>query len=600
MSEMRIKKLIGTLLTCVGLMLLAWMFLVLYNLHFNPEAPAFSVISGFYDEAFELELTARKGYDIYYTIDGSTPDEESIPYEGPVLIYNRSTEDNIYRSIPNFTYDWFYSDIDTEPVDKAFVVRAIAIGPNGIKSEVKTETFFVGLNDYQDANVLSLVSNPEDLFGPQGIYVTGEEYDSWYTGGQEGDDPDPNFQIHGLECPVSVEFFEAGELILSQNAGVRVQGGSHRDGRFKRLSVIAREEYSGSKFFDEEIFAGKRTHSFVLRDDFEDAFSMTLVSGRDVSYQLSKPVVVFLDGEYWYTVYLEEKYSEAFFEEEYGVSDVQYYKSGTNDEIKTFLSEHDLSNPQDYEAICNIIDIQSYIDCMAANIYLANADWAEYSNIAMWRSTNRENDGYGDGRWRYAMYDLDLCTSLYRGEHDLLDITDAEVNSFVEVRDWSSPVIEWRLFKNLCKNDDFRKQFVISFMDMVNTNFSVPTMAVKLDEWGLDLSYKDYFYVNRAGYITGYMGEIFELTGSLETITIKISDDAAGIVTVNTCNPEFIENSWNGVYFTDYPISVSATANEGYHFVGWQGDISEEASKLSIVIPTGGITVEAVFEKDEP
>ena len=41
-------------------------------------------------------------------------------------------------------------------------------------SEAVTATYFVGENPYRDKLVVSLVADPEDLFGENGIYVTGK------------------------------------------------------------------------------------------------------------------------------------------------------------------------------------------------------------------------------------------------------------------------------------------------------------------------------------------------------------------------------------------------------------------------------------------
>lgn len=43
----------------------------------------FSRESGFYAELFELELTSKTGT-IYYALDGTTPDRNSIKYENPI------------------------------------------------------------------------------------------------------------------------------------------------------------------------------------------------------------------------------------------------------------------------------------------------------------------------------------------------------------------------------------------------------------------------------------------------------------------------------------------------------------------------------------
>ena len=144
---------------------------------YDVKAPVFSKKSGFYDEDFLLEMHADDGCDIYYTLDGRIPDESSIHYENPINVYDKSDEPNIYRSIQSVMIYWteYNPDPIKPPVDKAFVVRAVAIDKDGNKSEAVTSTYFVDKSEYKDEFVISLVAAPEDLFGEHGIYVTGAE-----------------------------------------------------------------------------------------------------------------------------------------------------------------------------------------------------------------------------------------------------------------------------------------------------------------------------------------------------------------------------------------------------------------------------------------
>src|SRR5699024_10400959 len=41
---------------------------------------------GFYDEAFTLEIETEGDYEVFYTLDGSTPNAQSHKYEGPIEI----------------------------------------------------------------------------------------------------------------------------------------------------------------------------------------------------------------------------------------------------------------------------------------------------------------------------------------------------------------------------------------------------------------------------------------------------------------------------------------------------------------------------------
>ena len=63
------------------------------------------------------------------------------------------------------------------------IVRAVAKNSKGEFSEVISKTYFVTTYDlykYQDLTIISLVTNPENLFDPDfGIYVTGTMYQNW-------------------------------------------------------------------------------------------------------------------------------------------------------------------------------------------------------------------------------------------------------------------------------------------------------------------------------------------------------------------------------------------------------------------------------------
>ena len=60
------------------------------------------------------------------------------------------------------------------------IIRAVAKNSKGEYSDIITKTYFVTdrfLRKYQDLTVVSLVTNPENLFDPEfGIYVSGNQY----------------------------------------------------------------------------------------------------------------------------------------------------------------------------------------------------------------------------------------------------------------------------------------------------------------------------------------------------------------------------------------------------------------------------------------
>ena len=205
--------------------------------------PGFSRISGFYPENFKLKLSSEENITIYYTIDSSDPrtSNTSKKFKDYILIYDRSLEPNVFSSIKeddnspvSISRGNNYKG-PVYPVDKAMIVRAVTKNAKGEFSEIISKTYFVTTDDlfvYQDLTIISIVTNPENLFDPDiGIYVTGTMYQEW----KKSDEYDPNenlwdkngkcnYYMRGKEWEreATVTIFEKGEKIVEQNLGIRI------------------------------------------------------------------------------------------------------------------------------------------------------------------------------------------------------------------------------------------------------------------------------------------------------------------------------------------------------------------------------------------
>lgn len=585
------------------------------NIKLPPSAPVLSAKSGFYNESFELTITAEKGVDIYYTLDGSIPTLDSVLYETPIVISAGGGRENPTTYVPNTTAYWSYDDGESHP-NVATVLRAVAIDDNGFTSEIVTATYFVGETGFKENIIISIVADPEDLFGGSGIYVTGEEYDSWYLGEYEGTEPMPNFLKHGKdwERAAVIEFFQDTESFLQQAVGIRIQGKHARDLKNKRFSVYARKEYSGSSWFDIPLFGEFRSHAIVLRSGFMNGYIQHLVQDRDVASAESYEVIVYLNGAEWYITLVQDKYTEKYFQEHYGVDDdnVIIVKNGAAvsedaqeqelyQAMYDFLDTHDMSLDESYEQLDQIMDIQSYIDYSCVNVYFANLDYNESVNTLCWRAKKQTVGEYGDGRWRWGFYDMDLDNLNY-------GIKMEDINTFTQESQYGYEAFNTRpMYVALKQNDIFRRQFVLSFMDIVNTVFTAESAAAAMDSWTITLpwwgmkdDWVETFFPARNKAITGYLAEEFELTGTQEKVTLSVSDEEAGYIVLNTITPELADGSWSGSYFTDYPITVTAVANNGHRFVGWRSNEADlqqpDLKTMTVEIPEGGLTLVAVFE----
>ena len=69
-----------------------------------------------------------------------------------------------------------------------------------------------------------------------------------------------------------------------------------------------------------------------------------------------------------------------------------------------FCSQSDVSIDANYKKVCELIDMNSYIDYYAVMLFIGrNGDWPS-GNYALWRVKKKESSEYGDGKWRWMLF----------------------------------------------------------------------------------------------------------------------------------------------------------------------------------------------------
>ena len=280
----------------------------------------FSAPSGFYDDDFSLTLSAPDGFSIYYTLDGSLPDETSEHYTAPLAVTNVSSPEKKYANQTIFSVAG--NNVSGDVPDQAYIVRAVGINDAGVSTDVVTETYFVGYDGFYDGySVVSLITDPSNLFDSKtGIYVLG---DSYYESGNE---LDANFMQTGSdwERPVHIDYFDMDKTYaFSQEGGIRINGNSSRGDSRKSLRLYARKKYDGNSLFTYPIFSNNIYPNSVIlrRGTFINQFLPSLVADRNMGTQDYVPCVVFIDGEYWGIYYMIERYDTDYLAGHYQVDD---------------------------------------------------------------------------------------------------------------------------------------------------------------------------------------------------------------------------------------------------------------------------------------
>ncbi len=496
-----------------------------------------------------------------------------------------------------------------EQVQKATVIRAMAVDEEGNRSNVVTRTFFVGNHideTYKNASVMSVVTDRNHLLDPEIGICRNENYlfkgDEW-------------------ERPAFVEYFEEnGKTLFSTNMGIRIHGGYTRHYAQKSFNFYFREDIGIKNLNGCELIPGATTadgsqkmkyKKFMLRNGgndteytkFQDTFIQGQVSDRAFTVQSTRPCVLFLNGEYWGLYNLTEKYSDNYLEEEFGVdkdnaviikdgeldegleSDVSFYHELLD------LAELDMTQEQNYEMFCEAADVQSCLDYYATEIFIGNNDWNEAKNYQIWRTREKENGNpYADTKWRWMLYDTESSMGLYGQDTGDYPIAGTMEND--------------RLFRALIRNPKFRRQFITVLCDLMNVNFrAVPNggkpseMITKLNEYAalyrpLQEQYYERFGYGRnetnvkmafddqvtriRNYLTSRRAAILrilkmELTaGGSASLTLK--SNAAAEIKINTTSVKLHDGIWDGIYFKEIPVQVTAPEIERYRFIGWKAE----------------------------
>ena len=625
--------------------------------------PVFSVESGFYDDSFSLKLTGTADCKIYYTTDGSIPTVNSKRYTRPIKITDRTEEENGISMNKTATYpDTVLNYTPKENITKSTVIRAIEVNSSGKTSRTVTHSYFVGKGfrkKYSDIPIISLAVAPEDLFNyDTGIYTTGKYYDQFRAGGW-GIDREQTWLMSAnftqkctdtdrtWEKPVHADFFEADrELAFSQDMGVRIFGASSRANMQKSLKLITRKVYGAGKLNyplipdalkpDGNILG--KYDSFILRcgandaswTKFRDPVLQELVRDRDFESQCGRPVIAFLNGEYWGLYQITEDYSDNYIENKYGYDkdntviikngeledgtkeDFEDYK-----ELVKFVRQHDMSVKENYREFCKMVDVQSMADYHASQIYINNQDVygdAWMNNTRMWKLRKAEDDGKGDGKWRWMLYDTEYSTYLY-----------GYGNDYDALRNFSFENCDTVIFsKTFRQNKEFRQLFLNTLMDLANGNYSEDNVNSTIDKyydlyspfmeehvkrfgpaWRVrDLSTGFYekqveqfrsFFKGRRERLANQIISMGYARGKAE-LKVAVNNNDWGTVKINTITPEIRTTGWNGLYFTNSEITLTAIPNEGYEFAGWSGIAEGKRKKTKVTLTESG-TAKATFRK---
>ena len=581
---------------------------------------SFSHPAGFYTQPFKLFITSSHDDLIYYTFDGSPPNNTSIVFTDSIPINDVNDLPNTISEIPTTPDSMGDHFRGWKPpagkVPKANVVRAVVYRNNSPVSETNTCTYFVkpDVFTFYKYPIVSITTDSINLFGfEEGIYVPGINFDVT--------DPDwtGNYFEKGYnwERPVHLEYFEEdGSCVLSQDAGVRIHGKITRHAAQKTFRVYARGEY-GKEYFDYQLMAQSQQDKykrFLLRTTFaggsqciiKDAAIHNLVKHLNLDIQNYRPVVVFINGEYWGIHTIRDRIDRYYISLKYGVNkdsidllenNAQVIE-GSNvnyNEMLDYINNNNLEIQENYEFIKTWVEIENFIDYQIVEIYFGNIDWPG-SNIRFWREQK------SGSKWRWILFDLDNTCFDYTFDH--LSFSTFNGDTSYQNPSWST-----FLFRNLLKNEEFKNQFIDRFAYLLNTTLQRDSVLNKIEEfenayekglekhikrwkfprnfqgWKNDINYfLKQFAIERPCIICNYILEYFELDedefGFDCNSGLHNSDSFKIKIYPNPVN-DFLTIEFEKFYEENIIIEVFNSTGERYYYKNlkyYHGDFTEQVN----------------------
>ncbi|MGB0887680.1 MAG: CotH kinase family protein [Vicingaceae bacterium] len=634
-----------------------------FNCKIGP--PFISVLSGFYVDSVELNVTHNQtGVNYYYTTNGIEPTNSDSFTTGNITLYP-DTSQNYYSLIPtnpSFNYPLGgYTTIRANNrgwlppynnVDKINIINVKAYKTGCLPSKAISRTFFIGEGSTPSYTipVLSINTDSSNYFSDQtGIYVYGNNALGNYGGSGMA-----------WERPTFIEYFDVNkQLIFSEKAGTRLNGHGSRHSTVKNLRIHARSIYGDSKI-NANIFSNSNINEFkhlLIRSGGHrpdclprDELATDMVSGLHFDAPLYQYTRTYINGEYWGIHALKEKLDGKYLSEKYSIAEDDIVILNFNSEtdhglasdsthyqnMVTYAVDNDLNIPVHYNYIKTQMDVDNYIDYMAAQIFIGNADWT-YSNTKFWRKRTAFNPSANanhDGRWRWLFYDLDggfggSCNNAYYG-----------FNGLAQALSTSSTFDKYtKLFIELCEGQKFREKFILRASDLINSKFKEDVTQEKLnnitdildpillehiqrwrypststtladrqnevpslDQWNFLKGALHDFLSNKPDKSFEHMQNEFSLADAFQ-LTINVNDETQGYVQLNSIIiNEFLEGvnnpvyPWNGIYFSDIEIPVLAIPKPGYQFVEWLGTGITNPDTSFVI--QGDTLFTAIFEID--
>ncbi len=555
------------------------------------EAPTFTLETGFYSGTQVIGIeTVSENTEIRYTVDSSVPTENSNLYSGPIS------------------------------VDTSVVIRAIAVGDDFAPSPVSTNTYL--FEEAHSLPVVSFVMEPDSLWDEEvGMYTFGDPADY--------EDEWPYFGANFWEefqYPAHIEYMDTdGSIEFEMDAGAEI-GGNFSQAFNKKSFILNNNEKYGIDRLEYELFEEndyEEYDGFGLRAGAEERsrllnelmYAVNQKWNHKNDMQANRPVILYLNGEYWGIYNIQERKNDDFVESRYGFEDIDmisdYDEAKDGDFVAYYdmvdtIVELDASTNEFYEYIDSNINLESFTDHWIYQVYTSHGD---PNNLRYWKPRNVE------GKWHFISHDFDWWQNLGRDPSEYL----AKFSFYLETGTYDF----WILGK-MMENPTYQEYFLKRLADMMNTAFRPENVLAMIDsidtaiepEIGRDIARWTDGWMTISGesnYNMEYIRDITEdyavdypkflykeILDSLgvDTVGITLKQTVNGRAQLNSEILDAPDGDWKGVYFQGTTFELTAKPDAGYVLEGWYvNDIQINTSGThSIELSDTPLTIEARYD----
>ncbi|MFL2573067.1 MAG: CotH kinase family protein [Flavobacteriales bacterium] len=431
--------------------------------------PSFSQTSGYYSGPFDLTLSSTDPNAlIYYTTDGSRPDNTANLYTGPFNISSTS------------------------------VIKAVAYSTNVSvpPSFIDYHTFFI--NDTHTIPILSVSGDSVAILIEDGLQTIG----SWWNGVPH-------------EPQGTIEWFDKNGVLLDKGTGEFNKHGNDSWAYDQRgFDYVMRDQFGYNHALQDKVFDTKSRDKFqrvivkaAANDNYPFSFGSSGAHIRDAYIQhlsqladlrlderSTKSCILYLNGQYWGVYEMREKVDDHDFTDYYYDQDknnLQFLKTwgGTWieyggpqaqtdwDNLKNFITTNSMANQANYQTVKSQYNTGSIIDYFLLNSYVVCGDWLNW-NTAWWRGMDTAGE---KKKWRYTLWDMDNTFdhgTNYTGVPTMSVNADPCDPSSLSDPGGQGHVPIWN---ELLNNSDFFDDYLNRWQDLANGYLSCDTMISILD-----------------------------------------------------------------------------------------------------------------------